>query len=73
MNSATAAVIALLMMAPGGFLAVSDAMDAFAEDDCQTLYTYSPTFKSNAQNEEYVRWEFGDGIVLDSRHADNPD
>ena len=73
MNSRAVAAISLLMMISGGFLAVSDIAEAFAEDDCQILYTYSPTFRSNAQNEEYVRWEFGDGIVLDSRHADNPE
>lgn len=65
MNSKTTLAVSLLMIASGFFLVASDVSEVFAEEECRTLYTYSPAFKSTAQYGEFVCWDFGDGVVLD--------
>lgn len=69
MNSKTTALIVLLAISSGMFLITSDATDASASEDNFTFYTYSPTFHSTAEHAEDVRWDFGDGTILDSRES----
>ena len=73
MNSVRTAAISLLIMVSGCFIIALDVTDAFAEEDCQTFYTFRPAFTSQAHRARSVNWDFCDGIVLDSRDADIPD
>ena len=61
------AIFAVLIIAAfGGIMSTSSSAEGV---DPVEYYTYSPTFISTATDAEHVEWDFGDGIILDSRGA----
>lgn len=65
-NILPAAMAAILFLS----LAIASIPLLSADDTPPTeYYTYSPTFISTASDAESVRWDFGDGVILDSRDS----